>query len=70
MSEYTKIEKDLYSKEKSAQTTFDQTDIENYIDKVEKNYHKRRKEMWWDSYKINYRNRHPKQKEMRKAELD
>ena len=70
MSEFTKIEKELYSKEPSAHVSFDTDDIEKYVDKVEKNYHKRRREMWWDAYKINYRNRHPKQREMRKSELD
>ena len=68
--EIVKIEKDMYSKDPQAHVSFDQKDIEQYIDKVENNYHKRRREEWRKAYLFNYRNRHKDQTKIRKNDLD
>lgn len=70
MSEYTKIQKDHFSNEKSQKITIDEKDLNDYIDKVEKQYHKNRKEMWWDAYKQNYLNRHKDQVKLRGSKLE
>ena len=65
-----KSQKDHFSQEKTAHVSFDNDDSEKYVEKVEKEFHKRRRETWWDNYKINYRNRHKDQKKARKNNVD
>jgi len=69
-SDIRKNQKIHFSQDKSAHSSFDETDTEQYADKVATEFHKRRREEWWDNYKLNYRNRHKDQKDARKAELD
>lgn len=69
-SDIRKRQSDHFSNEKSAHSSFDETDSEQYVDKVASEFHKRRREMWWVNYKLNYRNRHEKQIKARKSELD
>lgn len=69
-SDIVKTQKSHFSSDKSAHISFDAEDIEKYSEKVEKEFHKRRRQVWWSSYKINYRNRHKDQKRLRKSELD
>lgn len=64
------IQKEYFSKDKSAAISIDTKEMEDYIDKVEKNYHKRRKEDWWENYKIYRRNTAPNQVAQRKNQLD
>lgn len=69
-SDIRKSQNDHFSKSEYAHDSFDSSDTEQYVDKVSNEFHKRRREMWWDSYKVNYRNRHKDQKKARKNDLD
>jgi hypothetical protein len=70
MKDVVGIEKQMYSTDPQAHVSFDQKDIEQYADKVETNYHKRRREEWRKAYLVNYRNKHKDQVKIRKSELD
>lgn len=70
MSEYTKIQKNHFSNEKSANITIDQVELEKYIDKVTNAFHKNKREEWVKAYKQNYLNRHKDQVELRGSDLD
>lgn len=69
-SDIRKSQKDHFSQEKTAHVSFDNDDSERYAEKVEKEFHRRRRESWWEDYKINYRNRHKDQAKKRKGRLD
>lgn len=63
MSEFTKIEKDMYSQDKSAHISTDTDEYDKYADKVAKVYHKRRQKEWQKGYLENYRSRFGKRKD-------
>lgn len=63
-------QREHFSTEKSAHISFDERDTQDYIDKAEKAYHDFRRDNFWKEYKINYRNRHVDQKNLRKGDID
>ena len=70
MSEFTDVEKDMYSSDPSAHSETSEKELERYLDKVENSYHKARRDDWWKQYKLNYKNRQPDQATKRKHDLD
>ena len=65
-----KVQNDHFSGEKSAHVSVDSSETEKYAEKVANNFHKRRRQVWWDNYKINYKNRQKDQAKARKHDLD
>lgn len=56
---FLKKQKEHFSSDESSQTTVDQDDLEKYVDKVEKQYHKSRRKTWWDNYREYLKDKYP-----------
>jgi hypothetical protein len=63
MSEYTKIEKDMYSKDDSAHIKMEPEDYDKFVDSQAKAYHKSRQKAWQKGYLENYKSRFGKKKD-------
>jgi len=69
MSEYTKIEKDMYSKDQSAHISIEPEDYDKFADKVAKIYHAKRQKDWERGYRENYKSKFGKQKDRSQLNL-
>ena len=57
---FLKKQKEHFSSDESSHITTDQEDLEKYVDKVEKQYHKSRRKQWWDNYQEYLKDKYPK----------
>lgn len=58
---YWKTQKQYFSDEESAHTSFDKEDIEKYLESALTKYHKLRRETWWKQWKDDLRSQYPEE---------